>query len=160
MKDKYLEAWMDCLDRFAQTSEAQRLKVAAFLFKDGNMVSHAINGTPAGWPTNECEDKVYFSGGGWFEPEHSEYPYEDDNGIYKLVTKSEVVHAEQQCLDKMLHSHTTTDGCTMLVTHSPCLACSIKIKSAGIKKVIYKNEYRSIDGINYLKDNGIEVEKF
>ena len=36
VKQKYLSAFMDMLDRFAQTSEAERLKVAAVLIKNDN----------------------------------------------------------------------------------------------------------------------------
>lgn len=157
MKHKYLLAWMDCAERFAQTSEAKRLKVAAFLFKNGNMVSHAINGTPVGWPTNECEVKVYQSDEGGFRT--SDYPFADNYDNYRFQTKDCVVHAEEQCLQKMWHSHETTDGCEMLITHSPCLKCSLKIKSAGIVKVYYRHEYRSSEGIEYLTANNIEVEK-
>lgn len=157
MKQKYLHAWAKCLNVFRETSEAKRLKVAAFLFKDGNMVSHAINGTPSGWPTNECEDKIYQIDEGGFRT--SDYPFKDNYDNYKLVTKDCVIHAEEQCLQKMWHSHETTNGCTMLVSHSPCLKCSIKILTAGITEVYYMHDYRDSSGLEYLKQNGVKVTK-
>ena len=45
MKDKYLSAMMDMTLRFAETSEAQRLKVAAMLVKRGSILAIGINGT-------------------------------------------------------------------------------------------------------------------
>ena len=172
MKEKYLLAWMDNVGRFAETSEAKRLKVAAFLFKDGNVISHACNGTPVGWETNECEDKVYARDEigrmhsripdgvvnieKWMS---EEYPFMDDLGMYRLVTKDCVVHAEEQCLQKMWHSHETTDNTAMLISHSPCFKCSLKIKSAGIKKVYYRHNYRSTEGIEYLVANSVHVEQ-
>lgn len=163
MKEKYLLAWMDNVERFAETSEAKRLKVAAFLFKDGNVISHACNGTPVGWHTNECEDKVYMNSdaGGWLDwQDIAQYwPFEDTQGRYKLVTKDCVVHAEEQCLQKMWHSHETTENTVILISHSPCFKCSLKIKSAGIKKVYYRHNYRSTEGIEYLVSQGIIVEQ-
>lgn len=156
MKEKYLHAWMDNVDRFAQTSEAVRLKVAAFLFKDGNIVSHAINGTPAGWHTNICEDRILTVGSQISSNDLGQIVY---GGGYQLVTKPEVVHAEEQCLQKMWNSHETTKGCVMLISHSPCLPCSIKLKTAGITKVFYRHNYRSTEGIDYLIKNGIAVEQ-
>ena len=173
MKEKYLLAWMDNVERFAETSEAKRLKVAAFLFKDGNVISHACNGTPVGWHTNECENEVYadeemfwlFDGnqevdGNTFDKILVQYPLEDGNHRrYKLVTKDCVVHAEEQCLQKMWHSHETTENSVMLISHSPCFKCSLKIKSAGIKKVYYRHNYRSTEGIEYLVANNVQVEQ-
>jgi len=157
VKEKYLKAFIKMAEVFADTSEANRLKVAALLIKNGNIVSHAINGTPVGWHTNECEDKVYQDVEGGFRV--SDYPYSDELGDYRLVTNPFVLHAEQQCLEKMWHSHETTDGCSMLITHNPCLQCAVKIKSAGIEKVYYKHSYRSREGIDYLLANNVEVIK-
>jgi dCMP deaminase len=45
------------------------------------------------------------------------------------------------------------------VTASPCLECSKLIIQAGIKRVVYKDEYRLTDGVDILRRAGIEVEK-
>ena len=134
MKDKYLRAYMDMAERFAQTSEANRLKVAAMLVKRGSILSIGINGSPPGWRTNTCEDE------------------EGKTAWY-------VRHAEQACLDRMLHSTETTDGATMLVTPSPCRMCSLRIKEAGIQEVFFRCEYRDNSGVEYLRDSGIEVKQ-
>ena len=134
MKDKYLLAYMDMAERFAQTSEANRLKVAAMLVKRGSILSIGINGSPPGWRTNTCEDE------------------EGKTAWY-------VRHAEQACLDRMLHSTETTDGATMLITHSPCRLCSLRIKEAGIQEVFFRCEYRDNSGVEYLRDSGIEVKQ-
>ena len=55
MKQKYLEAYMDMAVRFAQTSEATRLKVCAMIIKNHSIISIGINGTPTGWHTNVCQ---------------------------------------------------------------------------------------------------------
>jgi len=48
----------------------------------------------------------------------------------------------------------------MFCTHSPCIQCSKIIYSAGIKTVYYKHEYRSTEGIKFLKMCGVEIIKY
>lgn len=55
MKQKWLDAYMDTAERFAQLSSAQRLKVGSVIVKDHRIISIGYNGTPAGWD-NVCED--------------------------------------------------------------------------------------------------------
>lgn len=50
-----------------------------------------------------------------------------------------VRHAEQACLDRMLHSTETTEGAIMIITHSPCRLCSLGIKEAGIQEALGVN---------------------
>lgn len=134
MKEKYLMAFMDMTLRFAETSEAQRLKVAAMLVKRGSILAIGINGTYPGWDTNICEDENNQTQ--WF-----------------------VRHAEQACLDRMLHSNETTDGSIMLISHAPCKMCSLRIKDAGVLSVFYRNDYRDLSGVEYLQQSGVEVKK-
>ena len=134
MKEKYLMAFMDMTLRFAETSEAQRLKVAAMLVKRESILAIGINGTYPGWDTNICED---------------------EQGQTQWFTR----HAEQACLDRMLHSNETTDGSIMLISHAPCKMCSLRIKDAGVLSVFYRNDYRDLSGVEYLQQSGIEVKK-
>ena len=135
MKKKYLEAFMKMTEVFAETSEAQRLKVAACLIKNGNPIAFGVNGTIPGWNTNICED------------EHGN-------------TKADVVlHAEIQALNKLRKINESSIGATLLVTHACCLRCSHEVVDAGITKVYYRHDYRDSSGTEYLKKNGVLVEK-
>jgi dCMP deaminase len=134
MKRKYLEAIMDMTERFGQTSESTRLKVGASLIKNDAIISLGVNGTPAGWPTNVCEDETGQTA--WF-----------------------VKHAEAACLDKMIHSTESAEGAVMMISHSPCKFCALRIKDAGITKVYYRHQYRSDEGLVYLRENSIEIEQ-
>ena len=49
---------------------------------------------------------------------------------------------------------------TMWLTLSPCPLCAKAIINSGIKKVIYKEEYRELKGLEILINAGIKVEKF
>jgi len=138
VKEKYKLAFMDMAERFGQTSEAVRLKVGSLIVKNGSVISLGVNGQPPKWSTEVCEGL---------------------NHDMELVTLPTVRHAEQAALEKLWNSHETAEGSEMFISHSPCLNCSIKIFTAGISKVYYKHEYRDLSGIEYLKQNGVEVEK-
>lgn len=46
----------------------------------------------------------------------------------------------------------------VFVTHLPCTGCAKRlINLGGVKKVFYRNEYRSLDSIGLLQSVGIEV---
>ena len=46
MKEKFKDAFMDCVERFAQLSSARRLKVGAIIVKDNRIISIGYNGMP------------------------------------------------------------------------------------------------------------------
>src|SRR6056300_1334329 len=55
MKSKWVDAYMDTAERFAQLSSAERLKVGACVVKDHRIISIGYNGMPSGWD-NICEE--------------------------------------------------------------------------------------------------------
>ena len=63
-------------------------------------------------------------------------------------------------LMKVATSTESSLGATLFCTHSPCLDCAKAIYQAGIKEVFYKNDYRSDDGINFLKLCNVNVQKY
>lgn len=168
MNTRFINLYMDLAERVAQMSRATRLKVGAVVVKDENIIAYSWNGTPAGWD-NTCETKVYLNGDAstWLSPEEiqEQYPYveTDDHGNYLgrylLKTKPEVMHAERNSLDKLARGPAGGLGATLFVTHSPCLECAKSIYGAGIKEVIYKHDYRSSDGITFLKSCNVTVKK-
>ena len=48
----------------------------------------------------------------------------------------------------------------LYVTASPCIECAKLIIQAGIKRVVYHDEYRITDGLDLLRRAGIEVVKY
>ena len=115
---------------WAENSYCQRRKVGALIVKNLMIISDGYNGTPSGFE-NVCED---------------------DNG----VTKPYVLHAEANAITKVSRSNNSSDGATLYVTSSPCLECSKLIIQAGIKRVVYSEDYRLHDGIDLLVRAGIE----
>ena len=112
-------------------SHCTRSKVGAVLVKDGNVISFGYNGTPAGMD-NGCEENN--------------------------VTKDEVIHAEMNSILKAAKSGNSVEGSTLYLTLSPCKECSKLILQSGVKKVVYLNTYRNLEGIQFLSQF-IEVEK-
>lgn len=169
MKEKFVKAYMKTAKIFADLSTAKRLKVGAIVVKDNRIVSIGYNGTPAGWD-NVCEDIEWCSGGGWLSPEEIEsgWPYEGTyidsagnlvTGRYRLKTKPEVIHAEMNSLMKLARDNEGGHDAYMFITHAPCLECAKGIYGAGIKKVFYREQYRSTDGIEFLKKCDIPIIK-
>ena len=98
------------------------------------IISDGYNGTPSGFE-NVCED---------------------ENG----VTKPYVLHAEANAISKVAKSGNSSQGATLYITDSPCMECAKLIIQAGIKRVVYADEYRLTDGIDLLRRAGIECIKF
>lgn len=137
MNSKLVQYFMDVAKLTASLSYAKRLKVGAIIVKDNRITSIGYNGTPTGWDNN-CEHEV--------------------DG--KLTTKDEVIHAEENCILKLARDGESGKNSTIFITHAPCINCSRLIYNAGITKVIYNEQYRSTDGIDFLKKCNILVEKF
>ena len=131
MKDKHISAFLKTTQIFAECSTAKRLHVGAICVKDDKIISIGYNGTPQGWD-NSCED---------------------ENG----KTLPEVCHAEANCLMKLARHNGGAHNSTMFCTHSPCIECAKLIYGAGISTLYFINEYRSHEGINFLKKAGVTV---
>ncbi|MBR6882221.1 MAG: dCMP deaminase family protein [Bacteroidales bacterium] len=131
--EKFDHSYLEMAEIWAQNSYCKRRKVGALLVKDRMIISDGYNGTPSGFE-NVCED-------------------END------VTKPYVLHAEANAITKVAKSGNSSEGDTLYVTASPCLECSKLIIQSGIKRVVYRDEYRLTDGIDLLRRAGIQVEK-
>ena len=140
MKFRFVQAYMDVAERFAKLSHAKRLQVGAIVVKDDRIISIGYNGMPSGWD-NECEICTHI----------------DDVGAPTLKTKPQVLHAESNAITKLAKSTESGDNSIMFCTHSPCMECAKLIFQSGIQRVYYGEEYRSMDGINFLTASKITV---
>ena len=131
--EKFDHSYLEMAQIWSRNSYCKRRQVGALLVKDRMIISDGYNGTPSGFE-NICED---------------------ENG----VTKPYVLHAEANAITKVAKSGNSSAGATLYVTASPCMECSKLIIQSGIKRVVYRDEYRLTDGIDLLRQAGIEVEK-
>lgn len=118
----------------AHESHAEKRQVGAIAVKDNNVIGIGINGTPAGWPDNHCED---------------------ENGKTFPFT----LHAETNMVSKMAKSSISSDGFTAYCTTAPCLDCAKSMFQAGVKRVVYYDEYKDQYGNNFLSKLGVEVDQ-
>ena len=131
MQSKWINAYMDTAERFAQLSSAERLKVGACVVKDHRIISIGYNGMPAGWD-NICEKDG--------------------------KTKDEVIHAEANAIIKLARDGERGVGADLFCTHAPCIQCAKLIVGAGIKKVYFGQYYRDDSGIVFLDNSGVAIE--
>jgi dCMP deaminase len=127
-KDEYL---MGFADHAAKGSYCKRRQVGAAIAVDGRSVMTGYNGTVSGLP-NECED---------------------ENG----ETSEFTVHAEQNAIAQCAKFGVPTKGATMYVTLSPCKTCAKLIASCGISRVVIREKYKDLSGVNYLARCGVKV---
>jgi dCMP deaminase len=149
MKEKFVDAYMDVAERFAELSSARRLHVGAIVIKDDRIISIGYNGMPAGWDNN-CE----------YEVEEFQTEYGVGSKLVKtgeLKTKPEVLHAETNAIAKLAKSNESGMGATMFITHAPCLDCAKLIYQSGISSVLYRNTYRDTSGVTFLEKSGVKV---
>ena len=130
-QSQFDKRYLEMAGIWAQNSYCKRRQVGALIVKDKMIISDGYNGTPSGFE-NICED--------------------DNN-----VTKPYVLHAEANAITKVAKSNNSSDGATLYVTSSPCLECSKLIIQAGIKRVVFYDNYHHDDGILLLRKAHIDV---
>ena len=113
---------------WSENSYCQRRKVGALVVKEKMIISDGYNGTPSGFE-NVCEDA------------HG-------------VTHPYVLHAEANAITKLARSGNNSDQATLYVTASPCIECAKLIIQAGIRRVVYAEQYLLTDGIDLLRRAG------
>lgn len=116
---------------WSENSYCKRRQVGALIVKDKMIISDGYNGTPSGFD-NICESE-----------EGVTFPY--------------VLHAEANAITKVARSNNSSEGATLYVTASPCLECSKLIIQAGIRRVVFSELYRITDGLDLLRNAGVEV---
>lgn len=125
--------YLEMAQIWASNSYCTRRKVGALMVKDRMIISDGYNGTPRGFE-NVCE-------------------------LPDGTTKPCVLHAEANAITKVAKSHNSSEGATIYITSSPCIECAKLIIQAGIERVVYRDEYRSTDGVDLLRQAGVKVDK-
>ncbi|MDG1330197.1 MAG: dCMP deaminase family protein [Flavobacteriaceae bacterium] len=128
---KYDKAYLKMAMEWSKLSYCDRRKVGALIVKDKMIISDGYNGTPSGFE-NICED---------------------DEGY----TKWYVLHAEANAILKVASSNQACQGATLYITMSPCQGCSKLIHQAGIKRLVYIEEYKDTSGVRFLEKAGVSI---
>ena len=71
-----------------------------------------------------------------------------------------VVHAEQNALLDALEKKKNIKNSTLYVTKKPCIICTKMLINAGIKKIIYLEDYPDKYSKKLLNEAKIEISKY
>lgn len=173
------KAYMKMAHAISELSYANRSKVGCIIVsKNGQVISQGYNGTPTGY--DNCCEIPHCSCESLHGCIHTEKPIEEQMSVkfctnikrldnpndkkgycnyLTLTTKKEVLHAESNAISKCAKWISSTEGATLYVTLSPCFDCAKIIIQAGIKRVCYDEKYRDPAGIDFLQENGIQVDQ-
>jgi dCMP deaminase len=130
-QERYDRAYLKMAVEWAALSHCTRKKVGALLVRDNMIISDGYNGTPSGFP-NPCED------------------VNGDTHWY-------VLHAEANAILKIARSANDAKGSTLYITLSPCKECCKLILQAGVRRMVYINEYKDITGLEFLRSAELEI---
>jgi dCMP deaminase len=122
---------------YSQLSKAKRAKVGACLVTKNGITLGGFNGSAVG-TDNNLEHVI--------------------NG--ELVTKPSTIHAELNAVLKAAREGVSCLDSTMYTSLSPCVQCSAMLINAGVKRVVYLEEYRDDSGVELLKSAGVTVDEF
>jgi len=132
-KRQYDLAYMDMAKRWSMLSLCKKKQVGAIIVKDRMIISDGFNGTPSGFD-NCCEG--------------------DDKKTYWYT-----LHAEANAILKLAASTQNSIGATLYITCCPCKDCAKLVYQSGIKRVIYLDDYKTVEGVEFLKKAGIQVQR-
>ena len=185
--NKHASALMDTAIRWSKESYCKRRQVGACLARGSRIISTGINGTLPGQP-NQCEELEPFKteeemkgalkkyivqchdckGSGISYYENSPYDIGDTcktcNGFGVLrdtnVTSNFTLHAEYNAIIWGAEEGKPLAGSTLYVTLAPCPQCAKLIAAHKIAEVVYKDDYKDMSGVEYLKQCGIKTIKW
>ena len=120
------EYFMKIAEVVASRSNCSRRQVAAVIVKDQRIISTGYNGTPRG--VKNC-----FEGGCPRSKSSTQSGSNLGNGICN--------HAEENAIIQAAYHGVSVKDATLYCTYSPCLLCAKMIINAGIKEVIYQDNY-------------------
>lgn len=129
---------MDIAELMAQRSTCTRAQVGCVITRDGRIISSGYNGAPSGMP--HCTD----------------VGCKEDPGSGSCTRTS---HAEAGAIAYAARSGVALNGSTAYVTHAPCVTCAKLLINAGVIEVVYLNEYRGRDGVEFLRDGKVVVRR-
>lgn len=132
------QTFINMAQTISALSTCPRANVGAVLVRHRRVISMGFNGSPKG--TTHCTDA-----GCLIENNHC----------------VRTTHAEQNAIVQAALHGISTDGATLYCTHRPCLACTKILINAGIREIVFRQEYDAGRAAEMLlKQAGVEVRKW
>ena len=143
MRPELDEYFMSIAKVVATRSTCLRHHVGAVIVREKHIITTGYNGAPHGLP--HCS-----SAAGCIR----------DIENIPSGTQTEKclgVHAEQNAIiQAALHGISTKDS-TIYITHQPCIICAKMIVNAGIRRVVYDEEYPDMAGLKLILSADISI---
>lgn len=117
----------------SEETYCKRKQVGVVIVTLDNGITYGYNGTPSG-EENVCE-------------------FEDG------TTSPYVYHAEFNAIAKLHDNRMDARGGTLFTTLSPCIECAKLIERWGIDRVYFLDQYKNVDGLNFLARRDVDVFK-
>lgn len=137
---------MDITQVVKRRSSCLRRQVAAVIAKDHRIISTGYNGTPSG--IRNCN-------AGGCPRCASAAPSGEQLGDCICA------HAEENAIVQAAYHGVAVKDSVLYCTDSPCLLCAKMIITAGIKEVVYENEYRRTRQVAALfREAGVRCRRF
>jgi len=130
------EMFLEMAEVLAKRSTCIRSKVGALVVRGGRIISTGYNGPVSGAPL--CSEVGGCLGAGC----------------------NRSIHAELNAILFAARAGISVEGCTLYCSLSPCLHCAQAIVNAGITRVVYQEQYRKTEGIEFLMKYLVQVEKY
>jgi dCMP deaminase len=128
--------------------------VGALIVKDGRCVTWGYNGAPPGLP--HCDENNH----GWDYVDIDDYPsvcqFPED--VARRFGCRWSIHAEANAIAYAARQGISTEGGTCYVETCPCLECARLLIAAGIRRIVYQEEYRDPAGRVLLEGSGVEIQ--
>ena len=141
------------IDVISQRSKCVRYKIGAVIIRDKTILSTGYNGPPRGL-AHCCDEDV-----GCNVEKHKDLV----NGLKLNSGFCRGAHAEANAIVQAAKNGTRIEGANIYCNFSPCAYCLKLILNAGIKKIIYKEDYEDELRDDILKEalenKLIEIEK-
>ena len=138
--------FMDIAHVVSKRGNCLRRQVAAVIIKDQRIIATGYNGTPRG--IKNC-----------FEGGCARCAGKSSSGAN--LEDCICSHAEENAITQAARYGIALEGTTLYCTLSPCLTCAKLIINAGIKEVVYEDEYEFRKQIRSLfKEAGVKCRQF
>lgn len=136
--------WLDATQVFSTFSKCPRQQFSAVIVdSDNQVVSVGYNGNIRGQYGDLC-------GGDECLRDTYSIPSGKDTDIG-------CIHAEENAILNCARQGVSCIGTTLYINGEPCPKCCRRIAQVGIHRVVYCKKGYPIDGLNILKENGVET---
>jgi dCMP deaminase len=159
LRPSWDEYFINLCDLVATRATCDRKQVGSVIVKNNRIISTGYNGAPEGLPHCNSPDTYIKCSYCYHEEELKDgilEPYSRCINCYEKLTEKDirygghdiendhclrVIHSEVNAISQAARVGIATEGATIYCNTKPCYTCLKIIISAGIKEVVYKDDY-------------------